>query len=834
MINENFTQKNVNPVYDEHDKIQEFFNSFLGLSKLYQRVSAYYDARTLVFLSKGIKKLLFNNGRIEFILSTELKDPETIKQILSGYKDKHETKDDFDLSSIKEEDLLSLKFLIKIGKIDIKIAKTESGIFHDKFGLLHDSSGNIIMFSGSNNETQAALIANYESFMTSITWDASLREKEKIKNRLRKFEELWANEVKYIDVWPAEQFFSYNFGEELIKEEELNIPEFFKEKILLLDYNYKEKKFILNSNVTDLREYFDNFDGEIYKNKFQSLYKNKIISVSNIQTSDLLSIYDFLIIRAKFFNDSIILTRPFEKVVDSLYLDMASLSKIGAKIKERAFLESDAFNEFKRQVNSNVRRPLRDAQLQSAYHLIHVKRTMNFSVPGSGKTASVLGAYAYLLEKKEVNKLIVVGPLNCFKSWKDEYVSVIENTQKYGVFDSRDYSSSDSNTILENDYQKFDVILINYETLPQILKTVKNLVNSNSLIVFDEIHRVKRIDGSYANAVIELAQTIKYRVALTGTPIPNGYLDLFNLFKTLFSTYSSNYFGFDEAYLNYVNKRYTKSKVEDSTLNQRINPYFIRINKYDLGVPEPNKDKIIEVEQNSLSKDFNRIYMDPDKNFLLKTAKLVQLSSIGRDLINEGSVLEEIEGNTEHLDNAEIDDFKLESNKMAKTLEIVQKLINENRSVIIWCVFVKSIQHLNKYLSLNNIESRIIYGQTESAKRDQYINDFNQGKFKVLISNPSTLAESVSLHHACHDAIYFELTFNLSHYLQSRDRIHRLGIHDHQETNYFILQSYFDGNSIDNKIYSRLNEKELVMKKAIERGDLILDSENIYEELLKQ
>ena len=49
-------------------------------------------------------------------------------------------------------------------------------------------------------------------------------------------------------------------------------------------------------------------------------------------------------------------------------------------------------------------------------------------------------------------------------------------------------------------------------------------------------------------------------------------------------------------------------------------------------------------------------------------------------------------------------------------------------------------------------------------------------KLKVIITNPHTLAESVSLHKSCHDAVYVELNFNLSQYLQSRDRIHRLGI----------------------------------------------------------
>ena len=821
----------VEPVYDEHEKIQEFFNSFLGFSKLYRRVSAYYDRRTLHFLSKGIKKLLLNNGRIEFILSTELKDKKTIDEILSGYEEKKKLNDSIEAKLVNDEDLLSLKFLIKIGKIDIKIAKTESGIFHDKFGLLFDAFGNIIMFSGSNNETIAALNSNYESFETSITWDSSDREKEKIQHRINKFEQFWSNKVEHIDVWPAENFFALNFGEKINNDKPIEIPNGFKEKMLLLDFYGKSNQFIFNSNITDLKEYFNNFDGEIHKNKFQSFTHNKIISKENMQVEDILSVYEFINKSSVAFGDSIILTRSFESIIDALYLDLNSLSKLGEEIKDKEFLSSPEFNSFKENVNSLVKRPLRDAQIQSAYHLINLRRTMNFSVPGSGKTASVLGAFSYLLQKNEVDKLIVIGPLNSFKSWKDEYKKVFLNTGKFDVYDSRNDSSSNISTILSNDYQKLKIILINYETLPQILKTMKKFVKPNSLIVFDEIHRVKRIDGSYANAVIDLAKSIKYRVALTGTPIPNGYLDLFNLFKTLFSNYSSSYFGFDESYLKKISKKYEKNKIEDSSLNQRIYPFFIRISKYDLEVPAPNEDNVIEIEQNHLSIEFNKIHLDSDKNFLLKTAKLVQFSSIGRDLINEKLVIDEIEGHYIDLLNSNNDDIFTESKKMIKTLQIIQELHANGKSVIVWCVFVKSIDALHRYLNANNINNRVIYGQTDSLTRDQNINDFNAKKYDVLISNPSTLAESVSLHHACHDAIYFELTFNLSHYLQSRDRIHRLGISDDQETNYYILQSYYDGISIDSKIYNRLNEKEAVMKKAIDRGELILDSEITFDEL---
>ena len=60
--------------------------------------------------------------------------------------------------------------------------------------------------------------------------------------------------------------------------------------------------------------------------------------------------------------------------------------------------------------------------------------------------------------------------------------------------------------------------------------------------------------------------------------------------------------------------------------------------------------------------------------------------------------------------------------------------------------------------------------------RARVIDSFKVGETSVLVTNPHTLAESVSLHGVCHDAVYFECSYNLVHLLQSKDRIHRLGL----------------------------------------------------------
>ena len=104
--------------------------------------------------------------------------------------------------------------------------------------------------------------------------------------------------------------------------------------------------------------------------------------------------------------------------------------------------------------------------------------------------------------------------------------------------------------------------------------------------------------------------------------------------------------------------------------------------------------------------------------------------------------------------------------------------------------------------------------------RQQILDEFRNGQIQVLLTNPHTLAESVSLHSVCHDAIYFEYSYNLVHLLQSKDRIHRLGLPDDQYTQYYYHQISYqteDGTwSLGEAVYQRLKEKEQIMLDAID------------------
>ena len=66
---------------------------------------------------------------------------------------------------------------------------------------------------------------------------------------------------------------------------------------------------------------------------------------------------------------------------------------------------------------------------------------------------------------------------------------------------------------------------------------------------------------------------------------------------------------------------------------------------------------------------------------------------------------------------------------------------------------------------------------------------------------PQACSESISLHKACHNAVYYDMNYNTSEFLQSLDRIHRVGGSEKNPVFYHFLQYE---NSIDAKIYERV------------------------------
>ena len=499
------------------------------------------------------------------------------------------------------------------------------------------------------------------------------------------------------------------------------------------------------------------------------------------------------------------------------------------------------------EINPNIR--LKDKQLQNAYHHYKLQSSMDFSVPGTGKTYIGYALFIFLLSqwKKErlVDKLVVIGPLNCFKAWKDEAKTIFHTKYNFSIFDASALSTNEkiSNIIGKN----YTIYLFNYEyfnTKEKIELLTNHLINEKTLVIFDEVHRIKGIKGVRARNIIDMIVNAKhppiYKLALTGTPLPNSYEDLTNYLKILYPVELQNELGsLNQVFLKEADNDLYKAK----KIQTLLYPLFMRINKNDLHVPLPNPDDIktlaIDLSDSELML-FGKIYKlcpnpflrfvrliqaSSNPKLLLKELNEQEIEDISEETTDNSLILPSIPSalNLDEKDKELINSINLAS-KTKKAIELIKQKVNEHKPVIVWCLFIDTIDLIANELGKLGIKAVTICGRDSVVERDNKIEAFKQHQYDVLITNPNTLAESVSLHKICHDAMYLEYGFNLTYLLQSKDRIHRVGLLPTDETNYYfaISKNAKVCSPIDEYIYKRLGDKAARMKEAIDSKNLIL------------
>lgn len=177
---------------------RDFYIPLLKEATLYKRAVGYFSSTALIELSKGICSLVKNGGKIQVIASPDLSD-EDVNAIKEGYESRkiieqrllQKMGEHKDYESMERLNLLAS--LIADDKLDIKIACTKTfGIYHQKIGIIFDGQGNKVAFSGSANETLAAMVENYESFDVFKSWENE-EQFQRVESKCKIFDSIWSN-----------------------------------------------------------------------------------------------------------------------------------------------------------------------------------------------------------------------------------------------------------------------------------------------------------------------------------------------------------------------------------------------------------------------------------------------------------------------------------------------------------------------------------------------------------------------------------------------------------------------------------------------------------------
>ncbi|MCT6858895.1 MAG: SNF2-related protein [Apilactobacillus sp.] len=817
------------------DNIQEeFYIKALEDAIEYKRVSGYFSSSALALFAKGLYGLYKNNGKYYLLISNTISDEDYLL-MKKGYTDKEDFRrdirnklDDFDEMSLKQKnDFCNLAYLIEIGLVEVKIGFKTSGIFHAKYGIIRDKE-DYLLFSGSLNETKAAFVNNYESITVNKSWNSE-EDKKTIIESERRFDDLWNNKSDD-DLITVKEF------NEILKDELLSYS---KGKFIKMDENYvnKDKLVLKYDDKLILKNFYEDLEFKYYDSDMRTIRdvylksREDWIFKDDLSTETIKFILNTLENYAQ--NEELNLQiddslNQYLKNHDELPIDR--LRETGTLIKNQDDSIMKQFDKFKLVVSSEMKRQLRDKQMWASFYMKSMRRAGNFSVPGSGKTSMVYGTFAFLRAIYGVDKVVVVGPKSSFKAWKDEYY---ENFGDDAILSVYDVQSKNKLPLMSS--KEYNLYLFNYESLASNKHLIFNkILDKNTLLIFDEGHKIKSVTSDRSQIAVEMSRFVKYCFVLTGTPIPNNYSDIWNFMHILYDRDYGRVFGLD---LNSLKSTKNNDRYSD-VINEKLFPFYWRTNKKQLGVPEANDDHVYkctvsEEEQKIASYLWDRYSDQPIVLFI----RLIQLSSnpqlLFEKISSQNDLMDEFDDTKSIKNNDSIDEADLlnlpnveNSSKFNKAMEVAEGLLHEGKKIVIWCINRSTMQKVCSRINNMGYLAKEISGSVDLSERESIIEEFKHQSLSVIVSNPQTMAESVSLHDVCHDAMYLEFSFNLTHMLQSRDRIHRLGLKDTDETNYYYFFSEglpgMEGY-IDDRIYDRLKDKESLMKKAVDGTRLSID-----------
>ena len=287
---------------------------------------------------------------------------------------------------------------------------------------------------------------------------------------------------------------------------------------------------------------------------------------------------------------------------------------------------------------------------------------------------------------------------------------------------------------------------------------------------------------------------------MSGTPMPNAPEDLIPQIRFLYANLGT---------------------VENPI--QTIQRFFVRTTKAELGLPPvesrgipiPLTDaqaRIYRLCAAEVARDAERALASGDKNILrsLGRSYLILLQ-----LVSNPALLAAQQGR--FLDEDLISCLQSDSPKIAYVCHRARQLATEGKKVLIWSSFVQNVEVISQRLA--DLGADFIHGEVEAGSEDEEATRENKVKVfhtdknaMVLVANPAACSEGISLHTVCHHALYLDRNYNAAQFLQSADRIHRLGLPEGTKT---FIEFVYSPGTIDESVNRRLDFKIDQMEQAL-------------------
>jgi len=410
---------------------------------------------------------------------------------------------------------------------------------------------------------------------------------------------------------------------------------------------------------------------------------------------------------------------------------------------------------------------------------------------GLGKTITTLTAITDLLDSFTVCKVLIVAPLRVANSVWHKEAANWQHTKKL-TFSIVTGTERERMSAL---FKTADVYVINRENVQWIVDHYKSKWPFD-MIVIDESSSFKSPASQRFKAFKKVLPKVDRLVELTGTPSPNGLLDIWSQMYLLdcgerlgrsMTAYKQRFFETD-----YSGYKFKPVKSADKIIHKLIDDIVISLNVDDyLEMPE-RIDTVIKVQlpQNRLSE-----YQQLERDFL------TQIND--NDIVAYNAAT--LAGRLLQMCNGAMytDELKNWTEIHSAKLDAIDDIIAENSDENLLIAY-------NYKTDLIRLQAR--YPDAVVLDSDpKTIEQWNSGNIKMLLAHPASAGHGLNLQHGGCIIVWFGLNWSLELYQQFNGRLHRQG----QTKPVRVVHIVADG-CIDDKVMLAIENKATTQQQLID------------------
>ena len=191
---------------DKDDVVSEFFIPCLTNSIQYDRTIEFISVKSLSTLTFGLENIQDHHAKIRLVSGHRFStsDLNSIIKLFDQQTSRLNGRINMDNkigNFIQDSKIRQLKKIIEDFKLEVKVAIPNSeyvdGVFEERMGIFRDTNDDVVAFSGTSNVTFDAENRNFESVDVFTSWD----DKTRVDNKIKNFENLWANRTNYVEIY---------------------------------------------------------------------------------------------------------------------------------------------------------------------------------------------------------------------------------------------------------------------------------------------------------------------------------------------------------------------------------------------------------------------------------------------------------------------------------------------------------------------------------------------------------------------------------------------------------------------------------------------------------